>query len=177
MDLNVCTLVGLRYHTFSTCPPYPYKLFPWARHRLGTEPSPYGNWPSLGINFKMISWNGISSPFGDPYMETESLMCWIQFPNGDLLLTVTIWWPPYGKGKPYVFNPHMKTVFTISIWEFAIFCFPQMQKSSFFSRWRAGAAWLNGRPNLQSPFPHRDSPYGNRKVYSKFSIWGVPVPK
>ncbi len=32
MDLNKCTLVGLRYHIFSTCPPYPYKLFPWARH-------------------------------------------------------------------------------------------------------------------------------------------------
>jgi hypothetical protein len=33
MDLNICTLVGLRYHTFCTHPPYPYKLFPWARHQ------------------------------------------------------------------------------------------------------------------------------------------------
>jgi hypothetical protein len=32
MDLNICALVGLRYHIFSTCPLYPYKLFPWARH-------------------------------------------------------------------------------------------------------------------------------------------------
>ncbi len=32
MDLNVCTLVGLRYHTFCTHPPYPYKSFPWAWH-------------------------------------------------------------------------------------------------------------------------------------------------
>ncbi len=32
MDLNICTLVGLRYHIFSTHPPYPYKLFPWAWH-------------------------------------------------------------------------------------------------------------------------------------------------
>ncbi len=31
MDLNICTLVGLRYHIFSTHPPYPYNLFPWAR--------------------------------------------------------------------------------------------------------------------------------------------------
>jgi hypothetical protein len=31
MDLNVCTLVGLRYHTFSTHPLYPYRLFPWAQ--------------------------------------------------------------------------------------------------------------------------------------------------
>jgi hypothetical protein len=32
MDLNICTLVGLRYHIFSTHPSYPYKLFPWAGH-------------------------------------------------------------------------------------------------------------------------------------------------
>ncbi len=32
MDLNICTIMSLRYHIFSTLPPYPYKLFPWARH-------------------------------------------------------------------------------------------------------------------------------------------------
>jgi hypothetical protein len=32
MDMTICTLVGLRYHIFSTWPPYPWKLFPWARH-------------------------------------------------------------------------------------------------------------------------------------------------
>jgi hypothetical protein len=32
MDLNICILVGLRYHIFSTHPPYPYKLFPWVWH-------------------------------------------------------------------------------------------------------------------------------------------------
>jgi hypothetical protein len=31
MDLNVCTLVILRYHTFSNYPPYPLRLFPWAQ--------------------------------------------------------------------------------------------------------------------------------------------------
>ncbi len=30
MNLNICTLMGLRYHIFSTHSPYPYKLFPWA---------------------------------------------------------------------------------------------------------------------------------------------------
>jgi hypothetical protein len=34
MDLNICTLVGLRYHIFTTRPLYPYKLFPWAQHHL-----------------------------------------------------------------------------------------------------------------------------------------------
>jgi hypothetical protein len=37
MDLNICTLVGLRYHIFSTCPPYPYTLYPWAQHTLPSE--------------------------------------------------------------------------------------------------------------------------------------------
>ncbi len=32
MDLNICTLVNLRYHVFCTCPPYPQKLFPWTQH-------------------------------------------------------------------------------------------------------------------------------------------------
>ncbi len=32
MDLNICTLVILKYHIFSAYPPYPYRLFPWARH-------------------------------------------------------------------------------------------------------------------------------------------------
>jgi hypothetical protein len=32
MDMTICTLVGLRYHIFSTWPLYPYKLFPWAQH-------------------------------------------------------------------------------------------------------------------------------------------------
>jgi hypothetical protein len=31
MDLNIRTLVSLRYHIFSTCPSHPYKLFPWAQ--------------------------------------------------------------------------------------------------------------------------------------------------
>jgi hypothetical protein len=44
------------------------------RVRLVTEPSPYGNWPSLGSNFKMVSQNGISFPFDDLVMETGSLM-------------------------------------------------------------------------------------------------------
>ena len=66
--------------------------------------------PSLEINFKMVSWNGIDSPFGDPNMETGSLIFWIQFPHGDLLLTVSIWWSPYGNGKPYVLISHMETV-------------------------------------------------------------------
>ncbi len=34
MNLNKCTLVGLSYHIFSTHPPYPYKLFLWARHAI-----------------------------------------------------------------------------------------------------------------------------------------------
>ncbi len=46
MDLNVCTLVGLRYHTFSTHPPYPYKLFPWA------EQQERGGWYGKGWHGK-----------------------------------------------------------------------------------------------------------------------------
>jgi hypothetical protein len=42
-------------------------------NKLVTEPSPYGNGPSLGINFKIVSRNGIGSPFSDPDMETGSL--------------------------------------------------------------------------------------------------------
>ncbi len=34
MDL---ALKLLRYHIFSTHPPYPYKLFPWARHSMGVD--------------------------------------------------------------------------------------------------------------------------------------------
>jgi hypothetical protein len=48
------------------------KTFFW--NVLVTEPSPYGNGPSLGINFKMASQNGISSPFGDSNLETGSHM-------------------------------------------------------------------------------------------------------
>ncbi len=32
MDLNTCTLVGLKYQIYSTHPPYTYELFPWAQH-------------------------------------------------------------------------------------------------------------------------------------------------
>jgi hypothetical protein len=66
MDLNVCTLVGLRYHTFSTHPPYPYKLFPWAEQtregrvvRQGVAPQG-GAQQRQGVTqqWKGVAWRG-----------------------------------------------------------------------------------------------------------------------
>ncbi len=50
MNLNICTLMGLRYHSFSAHPQYPYKLFPRAQHSVRAVPHPAvrgGGGPSL----------------------------------------------------------------------------------------------------------------------------------
>ncbi len=131
-----------------------------------------------------ISWNqfqnGISdgSPFGDPNMDTGSLMFWIPFPY------TGIFCKPFPFGDPHMemgsrlfWIPIWKWQFTIPIWGFTVSCFLQMQKQQFLSRWCASTAWLNGRPKLQSPFPHGDSPFGNGMGDLTFFIWGVPIPK
>jgi hypothetical protein len=37
MDLNICTLVILKYHILSAYFPYPLRLFPWAQQILGLD--------------------------------------------------------------------------------------------------------------------------------------------
>ncbi len=64
MNLNICMLVGLRYHIFCTHPPYPYKLFPWARHYVGIRKVMYqaGNWQCLPDKVTMSILGNIGAP-------------------------------------------------------------------------------------------------------------------
>jgi hypothetical protein len=73
MDLNICTLVVLKYHIFSSYPPYPKSIFPWVRHALDAC---NGSGESCcGINNSVISsyfqdWDGMmleSERVGDPF--------------------------------------------------------------------------------------------------------------
>ncbi len=65
MDLNVCTLVGLRYHIFSTHPPYPYMLFSWAQH----SSPPW--WDSLCHRWTNRNWTQKDSTYNSLKCEVE----------------------------------------------------------------------------------------------------------
>ena len=66
MNLNVCTLVGLRYHTFSTHLPYPYRLFPWVRQTREERVVQQGvawqggaqQWQGMTQRWQGVAWRG-----------------------------------------------------------------------------------------------------------------------
>jgi hypothetical protein len=75
MDLNICTLVILKNHIFSDCPPYPQMLFPWAQHKAALGPCMASSlWFALTIVDCLV--------WGDPTEDT-SRICKI---NGFLAL-------------------------------------------------------------------------------------------
>ncbi len=161
-------------------------IFKWSQplfhNRLVNEPSPYGNghlsesiskwflemvwiphlvipiWKWGALCFEYHFHMGICCwlfPFGDPHMETGSRMFWF---------SIWKWW------------------FTVSIWGFAIFRFPQMQKIIFSARDAPALVlvtqWMAKTtvPVSNLRFPNWDSLYGNGQVDEKNPM-GTPCSK
>ncbi len=74
MDLNICTWVILRYHIFSTYPPYPSRLFPWSQQLSLLSIAPLSSWP-LGVDINPINAVGqdmTAAITADPYASVGS---------------------------------------------------------------------------------------------------------